>query len=120
MSYAINSHVLTEQNPCIYKAINVLLIHGYKTLRVRFFSGPSQNLMSSHKMRTVARVILLRHCDVCVCPESGVIKTLPSNASIGAILHTMENELFETISTLILVRTLPYAIITIKHAFLIH
>ena len=61
-----------------------------------------------------------RYFDVCICPESGVIKTPPSNASIGAILHTMENELFETISTSFLVRTLPYAIITIKHAFLIH
>ena len=82
--------------------------------------GPSQNLMSSHKTCTVASVILLRHCDVCVCPESGVIKTPPSNATIGAILHTMVNELFEIISTLFLIRTLPYAIITIKHAFLIH
>ena len=43
-----------------------------------------------------------------VCPESGVIKTPHSNASIGAILHTMENKLFETISTLFLVRTLIY------------
>ena len=36
MSYAINSHVLTEQNQCINKAIHVVLIHGYETLRVRF------------------------------------------------------------------------------------
>ena len=36
VSYAINSHVLTEKNPCINKAIHVLLIHGYETLRVRF------------------------------------------------------------------------------------
>ena len=82
--------------------------------------GSSGNLMSSHKTRTVASVILLRHCDVCVCPESGVIKTPPSKMSISAILHTIENKHFVTISTLFLVRTLPYAIITIKHAFLIH
>ena len=31
MSKTINSNVLTEQNPCINKAIHVVLIHGYET-----------------------------------------------------------------------------------------
>ena len=36
VSYAINSHVLTEHYPSINRAIHVVLIHGYETLRVRF------------------------------------------------------------------------------------
>ena len=64
--------------------------------------GPSQNLTSSHKTLTVANIILLRRCNICVCTESGVIKTSPRKASIGAILDTRENERFETFSTLFL------------------
>ena len=91
---------LTEQNPCINKGIRVVLIHGYETVRVRFWGR--------HK---------IRHCDVCVIPESIIIKTSPS---IGAILDARENERFKIFSTLLLVRTLPFEIITIKHPFLIH
>ena len=32
MSQAINSHVLTDRNPCINKANHVLLVHGFATL----------------------------------------------------------------------------------------
>ena len=32
VSHAINSHVLTSTNPCINKAIHVLLMHGFAVL----------------------------------------------------------------------------------------
>ena len=38
--------------------------------------------------------------------------------NIDVILETRENEHFEIFSTVLLVRTLPYAIIKIKHVFL--
>ena len=81
----------------------MVLIHGYETVRVRFWGR--------HK---------IRHCDVCAIPESIIIKTSPSNVSIGSILDARENERFKIFSTLLLVRTLPFAIIKFKHPFLIH
>ena len=35
MPQAINSHVLTDRNPCIKKAIHVLLMHGFVTCYTR-------------------------------------------------------------------------------------
>ena len=35
MSHAINSHVLTDKNPCINQAIHVLLMHGFCALHIR-------------------------------------------------------------------------------------
>ena len=32
--HAINSHVLTSTNPCINKAIHMLLMHGFVVLRI--------------------------------------------------------------------------------------
>ena len=67
-------------------------------------TGPSHNLTSSNKTRTVANVIF---CDVTVTFVNALraVKTSPSNASIGAILDTGVNEHFETFSTLLLVST---------------
>ena len=61
-------------------------------------------------------------CDVYVhvCPERGVIEMSPNNASIDAILDTRGYKCFDTFSTILQGRTLPCALITIKHAFLIH
>ena len=38
--HAINSHVLTSTNPCINKAIHVLVMHGFAVLRISI-SRPS-------------------------------------------------------------------------------
>ena len=42
ISQSINRHVLTGTNPCINKAIHVLLMHNFLTLRIRTL-GWSQN-----------------------------------------------------------------------------
>ena len=39
MSHVINSRALTDEKPCINKAIHALLMHGYATF-IMFVPGP--------------------------------------------------------------------------------
>ena len=100
MSYAINSYVLTEQNSCINKAIHVLLIHGYDTLRVRFRGR--HKIRRHHIKRALLETLFCDGIVTFVYPLKAALskRRLKLNASIGAILDTRENERFETFSTI--------------------
>ena len=56
LSHIINSHVLTSTNPCINKAIHMLLMHGFAVLHISI-PRPSQKLMSSSVTCTEANII---------------------------------------------------------------
>ena len=81
--HAINSHVLTSTNPCINKAIHVLLLHGCEVLRI-YIPGPSQNLTSSSVTCTVANAISWRQNKAI----SGVFKTFAGNEPLRAVIGT--------------------------------
>ena len=95
--HAINSHVLTGTNPCINKAIHVLLMHGFVVLRISI-PGPSQNLTLSSVTCTVANVILWRQNKAIICPGNGIFNTFAGNVPFRAIIGTEKKELFEAFS----------------------
>ena len=97
MSHAINSHVLTGTNPCINKAIHVLLMHRFAVLRISIL-GPTQKLTSSSVTCTVANVISLRQHDVRLCPGSGVFKTFAGNLPFSASVEYTKKDLFDAFS----------------------
>ena len=125
MSRTINSHDLTGRNPCINKAIHVLLIHDFAVLRISI-PGLSQKLMSSSVTCTVANVISWREDDISLCHGSSVFKTFAGNMPFHAIVGTgkknFSKDFFCDGCTCQSFRATKcfYAILAIKHAFLIH
>ena len=97
MSLAINSHVLTGTNPCINKAIHVLLMHRFVVLRISI-PGPTQKLRSSSVMCIVAHVISCRQHDVSLCPGSTVFKTFAGNMPFSANVEYTKKDVFEAFS----------------------
>ena len=65
----------------------MLLIHGFAVLRISI-PGPTQKVMSSLVMCTVANVISLRQDGVSLCPGSGVFKTFTVKVLFHAIIDT--------------------------------
>ena len=89
MSHAVYSHVLTGTNPCINKAIHMLLMHGFAVLRISI-PRPSQKLTSSSVMCTVAMTL--------VFALEAIFKTFAGNVLFRAIIGTGKKKLFEAIS----------------------
>ena len=81
MLHAINSHVLTSTNPCINKAIHVLLMHGFAVLRKRI-PGPS-------KKTDVIISKVHSSDDISLCPGNSIFKTFAGDMhSFRAIIVT--------------------------------
>ena len=97
--------------------INVLLIHGFAVVRINI-PGPSQKTDVITSNVHTSKRNLIRQNDVSLCPGIGVFKTLAGNvpfcASIGK--KNFSKYLLQSIR----VSKRFYAIITIKHASLIH
>ena len=115
MSHAINSHVLTRTNPCINKAIHVLLIHGYAVLSMSI-PGPSQNLMSSSVNQHSSK----RNFVTSSLALEAAFSKSSQVTCLSAPLYVQEKKLFEEFSTKFRVTKCFYAIIEIKHDFLIY
>ena len=125
MSHTINSHVLTGRNPCINKAIHVLLKHGFVVLHISI-SVPSQKLTSSSVTCTTANVIPWpspsHQNEVTICLGSSVFKM---SAGIGnvpsrAITATGKKNFSMQFLLCFQVTKCFYAIRAIQHDFLIH
>ena len=89
MSHAINSRVLTGTNPCINKAIHVLLMHSFAVLQISI-PGASQKLTSSSVTCTVA-ITLSFALEAAFSKRSQVRR-------FSVIIGTGKKKLFETIS----------------------
>ena len=68
----------------------MVLMHGFAVLRISI-PGPSQKMMSSLIMCTVANVISRCQDDVSLCPGSGSFKTFAGNMLFRAIIGTGKN-----------------------------
>ena len=77
MPHAINSHVLTSTNPCINKAIHVLLMRGFT---------------NKHSGAVIKTDVIISNVhindDVSLCLGSGVFKTFACNVLFRAIIGT--------------------------------
>ena len=92
-------------------------MHGFAVL-CRSIPWPTQKRMSSSLMCTEANIISWRQHDVSLCPGSGVFKTFASNMHFCA--STWKKKNLRHFLQSFRPRKCFYAIIAIKHAFLIH
>ena len=59
VSHAINSHVLTNKNPCINQAIHVLLMYGFCTLHIRILGHHKNDVINSNVHRNERNLVTL-------------------------------------------------------------
>ena len=105
MSHAINSHVLTSTNLCINKA------------RLWGFT----NKHSGAVTKTDVITSNVHSSDgVSLCPGSDVFKMLAGNMLLCAIIGTGKKNFLKHFLQSFRAKKCFYAIIAIKHAFLIH
>ena len=114
MLHTITSKVLTGTNPCINKAIHVLLINGFAVLRISIL-GLSQNLTSSSVTCTKANVISWCQNGVIIRPGSDVFKTSACNLPFCTIIGTGKKNFSKHFLQSFQVKECFYAIIVIKH-----
>ena len=105
MLHTINSHVLTGTNLCINKA----QLCGFT------------NKHSGAVTKTVVIISNVHSSDgVSLCPGSNVFKTFAGNVLLRAIIGTGKKNFLKHFLQSFRAKKCFYAIIAIKHAFLIH
>ena len=112
MSHSINNSVLTSTNPCINKATHVLLMHGFAVLQISI-PGSSQKLTSSSVLCTLAMTLVF-------ALEAAFSKRSQITCfSVPLYVHEKKNFLKQFLQSF-RAKRMFYAIIAIKHAFLIY